>query len=179
MSNTLDTLKITFNNFIIILYKIFFLIIIIFIIKCTILDISKVSGISMEPNFKINELILINRIKYLFLQPKRYEVIQILDTEINEFIIKRIIGLPGESIIIKDNNVFVIDNNGQEQIVDKSYLPNSQETYSHLPNGIVKYKLDKREYFVLGDNRMNSLDSRHFGPINQSDIVGKVFYGLK
>lgn len=132
----------------------------------------EVKGNSMEPNFHNNEYILTDKLSFRFTDPKRGDVV-IFKAPINPEVdyIKRVIGLPGEKIEIRDGKVFV---NGRElpenYLTDKTYIfPGSS-----FKEG-VEVKLAEDEYFVMGDNRSHSSDSREFGPISKKLIIGKAF----
>lgn len=125
-----------------------------------------VKGASMEPSFFDNEYLVIDEISYRFKEPIRGEIIVFkYPRDPKQFFIKRIIGLPGETIQVTGNKVFV---NGEEVIED--YLSPGTET-----KGETVVTLQSDEYFVLGDNRSFSLDSRNFGPLKQEYIVGKTW----
>lgn len=132
-----------------------------------------VKGASMEPNFYENEYLIIDKITPIFRQYQRGEVIVFrYPKSDNRFLIKRVIGLPGESIDIR---------NQQIRITNKQY-PNGlildEETYNprELRDVPVSFTLTNNEFFVLGDNRPVSLDSESFGPITKDQIVGRVFF---
>jgi len=120
---------------------------------------------SMIPTFQEDDTVIVNKLVYRFQKPNRGDVVVFHPPNNGEiYYIKRIIGLPGETIEVKDGNVFI---NG-EQIKEDAYL--NIET-----PGIYGQKiLLENEFFVMGDNRNNSLDSREFGPIQLSSISGKV-----
>lgn len=124
----------------------------------------RVKGDSMLPNFYNNELLLTEKVSYRFGDPKRGDVIVFKAPERqNVDFIKRIVGLPGDTVDIKDGSVFV---NGKELI----------EPYeTQKTQGFETVKLGQGEYFVLGDNRGSSSDSRSFGAINGNSIKGRVF----
>lgn len=130
-----------------------------------------VRGASMEPNFQQNDYLFVDELSYRFQEPKRGETIIFKPLgESSSPFIKRIIGLPGEEIEIKDGQI-IITKNGEQQILDESsYLP--QNTYTP---GSLKISLKENEYLVLGDNRSNSSDSRMFGPLPRENIIGRVF----
>ena len=130
-----------------------------------------VRGFSMEPNFQQNDYLFIDELTHKFQEPKRGETIIFKPPERSSApFIKRVIGLPGEEIEIKDGQI-IITKNGEQQILDESsYLP--QNTYT---SGNLKISLKENEYFVLGDNRLNSSDSRVFGPLPRENIIGRVF----
>ena len=132
-----------------------------------------VKGASMEPNFYDHEYLIIDEISYRFKDPQRGDIIVFkYPRNPQEYFIKRIIGLPGEKIQIKDGQVYIYNDlyiDGQE--LDESYLSNGTKTYS-LTDEIISLEDDK--YFVMGDNRNSSKDSRSFGAVSQSFVTGKV-----
>lgn len=129
-----------------------------------------VKGASMEPNFEDGDYLLIDEISYRFNEPIRGDVIVFRYPEDrSQFFIKRIIGLPGETIEIKNNRVIIYNTKSSEGFaLAENYLDQSQET---LGNMLVR--LDGNEYFVLGDNRLQSSDSRRWGPVNRTLITGR------
>jgi signal peptidase I len=132
-----------------------------------------VKGASMEPNFHDHEYLIINEISYHFGEPSRGEIIVFKHNDAEKsFFIKRVIGLPNERIVIKDNEIYIYNQKNPDGfILDESeYLPKTTTT-----DGEVDVKLKDNEYFVLGDNRMSSLDSRRFGPIARDTIIGKTW----
>jgi signal peptidase I len=124
-----------------------------------------VEGTSMEPNFHNQERVVVSRLDYMLGHPQRGDVIVFNHVE-DTYLIKRIVGLPGEKVELKDGKVYIND-------------VRLEETYSW---GICvshsctdeSWTLGPDEYFVLGDNRSSSMDSHNFGPIKLSQIVGKV-----
>ena len=131
-----------------------------------------VKGASMEPNFEDGDYLLVDEISYRFEEPVRGDVIIFRYPEDrSQFFIKRIIGLPGETIEIKKNKVIIYNTESSEGfLLAESYLDSKQET---LGNMLIR--LDDNEYFVLGDNRLASSDSRRWGPVNKMLITGKAF----
>ena len=130
-----------------------------------------VKGASMKPVFENNDYILIDEISYRFREPKRGEVIVFRAPEdTSEFFIKRIIGLPGETVRIKNNTVTVTNKEDPDGLtLDEPYLSSRQETL-----GDIRVTLGKDKYYVLGDNRLESSDSRKWGTLDNSLITGKV-----
>jgi signal peptidase I len=134
-----------------------------------------VKGASMEPNFYDHEYLIIDEISYRFNEPKRGDIIVFrYPKDPQEYFIKRLIGLPGETVQIKDGEVIVYnEQNVQGMVLDETYLSPEQKTYSNSDDKIV---VGADEYFVLGDNRNSSKDSRSFGPVNKSFITGRVLF---
>ncbi len=129
-----------------------------------------VSGESMSPTFSDGEYLIIDEISYRFSSPDRGDVIIFRYPEDpSQFFIKRIVGLPDEKIVIDNGEVTIFNNKNPLGIkLNESYL------IENTP-GNLEIKLDGKEYFVLGDNRDSSSDSRRWGPLPQHLIVGKVF----
>ncbi len=130
-----------------------------------------VSGASMEPNYKNNEYLLIDELTYRFRTPERGEVIVFLyPGDEKSYFIKRIIGLPGEHVTISDNHVSIEPvGSNTPMTITESYLPGSTTTF-----GQKTVVLGSDEYFVMGDNRGNSFDSRNWGPLKKDHIKGLV-----
>lgn len=130
-----------------------------------------VEGTSMEPNFKSKEFILVERVSYRMREPARGDVIVFHppgDQNINY--IKRVIAVAGETIEI-DRGKISID--GRQ--LNEDYLTRNYTNTEQARDRTVKYTLGDDQYFVLGDNRDNSSDSRVFGPIAKNTIIGKAF----
>lgn len=133
-----------------------------------------VKGASMEPSFFDHEYLIIDEISYRFDEPKRGDIVVFrYPVDPKQFFIKRVIGLPGETVEVGEEGIKIYNDqypNGM-MIDESSYL--SKET---VPSTISRtLNLKTGEYFVMGDNRGSSLDSRFFGAIKRSDIVGKVW----
>ncbi len=130
-----------------------------------------VRGASMEPSFYDNEYLIIDEISYRFREPQRGEVVVFrYPLDPSQYFIKRVIGLPGETVEVTDGRVTVFNRvhpNGT--VLEESYLEGV------VTHGKKKTTLADGEYLVLGDNRGESLDSRSFGPVKRTDIVGRVW----
>lgn len=128
-----------------------------------------VSGDSMEPTLKNRELLLLNKINYRINDIKRYDIVVIKRD--NKEIIKRVIGLPGETIEYRNNVLYI---NGHEE----------KNKFSHDTNDFTLKdicncdQIPEGEYLVLGDNRKISADSRMFGLFDKKEIEGKVNISL-
>ena len=127
-----------------------------------------VKGESMDPSFREGDYLIIDEITYRFSDPERGEVIvfKYPDDPSSRFI-KRIIGLPNETITIKDGRVYI----NQEILLNESYLPDDLTT-----SGNLEIILGDDQFFVLGDNRLYSVDSRRFGPVDEKFITGRVLF---
>lgn len=144
----------------------------VFIIRTFIVQPFQVSGASMSPNFQDHNYLLIDEVAYRFRAPERGEVIVFRYTgDKSSFFIKRIIGLPGETVVVKDGDVIITEagEGGETFTLEESYLPLQTQTA-----GSVTTTLGEDEYFVMGDNRGNSFDSRNWGPLHKKDIIGIV-----
>ena len=130
-----------------------------------------VKGESMEPNFQNGDYLIIDELSYRLREPERGEVIVFkYPRNISQRYIKRIIGLPGETVEIKDGKVTVYQKNSEIKVLDESnYLPAYFQT-----SGNLRINLNENEYLVLGDNRPSSSDSRIWGPLPKEDIIGRV-----
>lgn len=134
-----------------------------------------VKGASMEENFHDGDYLLIDEISYRLGEPQRGDVIVFRYPENQtQFFIKRIIGLPGETVEIKNNTVKIYNSQFSGGFtVKEDYLSPSQETF-----GNIQVELGENEYYVLGDNRMQSSDSRSWGKLDKSLITGRAFLRL-
>jgi signal peptidase I len=130
-----------------------------------------VQGQSMEPNFEDGDYLIIDEISYRFRDPQRGEVVVFkYPNNLSQRYIKRIIGLPGETVEIENGQVIISSEGGEKILEESDYFPSSIFT-----PGDVQLSLGENEYFVLGDNRSSSSDSRRWGALPQEDIVGRVF----
>lgn len=138
----------------------------IILIRATLFIPFYTAGVAMEPNFKAGDYMLIKRINIkidrgdaiVFIDPSN-------DTE-TQYFLKRVVGLPGEKITIKDGNLLI----DGRVLSESAYLPTEEKT-----PGEIDTLLKDDEYFVLGDNRDYSYDSRKFGSVTKEDIIGEVW----
>jgi len=136
-----------------------------------------VHGASMSPNFEDSERILMERITRHIKPFERGEVVILHPPEDSHVdYIKRIVGLPGDIIKIKDCQVY-INRDGQKFVLEESYLPKDTCTVEgpQLREGR-SLRLKDGEFAVMGDNRTNSLDSRVFGVVKENAIIGRVIF---
>lgn len=175
-----------------IIKMVFWVVVIIVPLRVFLIQPFFVQGASMEPNFEDKEYLIINELGYKttevgfdygekeisFFTVKSFKELERGDVvvfrypqNLSVYYIKRIIGLPGEKIEIKDKRVkiFNSENPNGFDLDESKYLPPSEETSGDQIVG-----LSDQEYFVIGDNRKYSSDSRSWGPVPGKDIVGKV-----
>lgn len=149
-----------------------FAVVTIFLVRYFLFKPFYVKGASMEPNFFDKEYLIIDEVSYRLKAPIRGEVV-VFHYPLNrkEFFLKRVIGLPGERVKIQDGKVIIYNQENPDGLVlSESYLPVDLKS---RPDA--SYNLAADQYFVLGDNRNSSFDSRYFGPIKEADIVGRVW----
>ncbi len=133
----------------------------------------RIKGHSMEPNFHDGELILTNKISYQLHNPQRGDVIVFrAPMEEDKDYIKRIIGLPGERVMVKDGKVYINGHRLEEPYLSSSVV--TQGSY-YLPEGQEKI-VPPKSYVVMGDNRPFSSDSREWGPVPYKNIIGKTWF---
>jgi len=126
-----------------------------------------VSGSSMLPTFENEDYLIIDKLSYELGEPKRDEIVIFrYPKDPTKFFIKRIIGLPGEIIDIRDGIVTITSENKKKITLEEPYIKsNSHDS--------VRFELKDNEYFVMGDNRNHSSDSRYWGAVTRELIVGK------
>ena len=148
--------------------KIIILIIIILFLIQYVFSITKVVGNSMYPNLKDEEVLILNKFKYRFTEVARGDIISLKYAD-TKYLIKRVIGLPGEKVYIKDSILYINDEEYQENYISKELK------YADFSLQDINYDVIPEDMFlVLGDNRGDSLDSREIGLINKKDIIGKI-----
>lgn len=127
-----------------------------------------VDGASMDPTFKNGEYLVVDELTYHFNTPERGSVLIFkYPNNPKKYYIKRVIGLPNEQIIINKGRVSIINTENPEGFtLDESYI-----VYSKDDNAT--YKMGEREYFVMGDNRAGSSDSRYWGGVPEDNIIGR------
>lgn len=143
------------------------------VLKLFIVDATRVSGKSMLNTLHHDDMLLVNKIGKHFTSYKRGQII-ILDAPDypNRLYVKRVVGIPGDTISLKDDKVYL---NGEEL-----QEPYTSVDYTLPENGGLEWQLSENEYFVMGDNRLEgaSNDSRNFGPILKDEIVGHAFFRI-
>ncbi|MCX6811240.1 MAG: signal peptidase I [Candidatus Berkelbacteria bacterium] len=143
-----------------------------FVIRFFLIQPFVVEGASMEPNFHNNDYLLIEKVTERFSDPKRGDVVVFrYPNNLKVNYIKRIIGVPSDTVIIKNGTLKIVSaGSNEEKTINENYLPDSIKT-----SGNMEIKLDKDQFFVLGDNRSNSSDSREWGVLPKQNIVGRAW----
>ncbi len=135
-----------------------------------------VKGASMEPTFYDREYLIIDEIGYRLHPVQRGDIIVFrYPKDPQEYFIKRVIGLPGEKVEIKDGQVYIYNQQYKDGVaLDETYLSSTVKTFANT--GTESVTLGPNEYYVLGDNRNESKDSRSFGPVDKSFLIGRVMF---
>jgi len=144
---------------------------VVFVVRTFLVQPFLVSGTSMHPTFENGDYVLTDELTYRIRPPERGEVVVFHDvSDYSTYLIKRVIGLPGETVIVKNNAVTIVNTqHPQGFVLDEKYLPAGTPT---LGDGT--WTLSSSSYMMLGDNRSVSFDSRAWGPLPAKDIVGLV-----
>lgn len=152
---------------------IIFIIVILFI-AVYIVGLQQVVGPSMSPNFKNGDILILDKVVYRFFDIKRGDVV-CLNYSDSKYLIKRVIGLPGEHIEYNNNELYI---NGEK--IDEKYIDSSVITDDFSLKELNYDKIPDNMYLVLGDNRQNSQDSRDpkVGLISKNDIIGKARFRI-
>ena len=154
-------------NFIKSLIPYIIIIIVVVLIRSFIITPVRVTGSSMYPTLDGGEIMILNKLATI----KRFDIVVVKRTDEDESLIKRVIGLPGDTVEVRDDVVYV---NDEKLDSDKyGYLDPDRVGLDKLTYSMPKITLGDDEYFVLGDNRLNSIDSHIFGPVNKDEIKGK------
>ena len=138
------------------------IVLIVVLIRTFIITPVRVDGDSMKNTLKNGDILLLYKLGSI----NRLDIIVLDEEKDNEKIIKRVIGLPGETVAIKKGKIYIND-----KVIDDEYAYGETSDYD-------KVTLEDDEYFILGDNRLISKDSRYFGPIKKSEIKGKIVFRL-
>ncbi len=147
----------------------------VFIVRSFLVQPFLVSGTSMVPTFSNGDYVLTDELTYRIRPPERGEVVVFHDvSDASTYLIKRVIGLPGETVIIKNDTVTIENKqNPNGFVLNETYLPSGTIT-----SGDEDITLSSNSYFMMGDNRAVSYDSRSWGPLPASNIVGLVRFRL-
>ncbi len=127
---------------------------------------TRVEGQSMEPSLHTNQRLVVEKLSYRFHGPQRFDVVVLrLPSQGEELLIKRVVGLPGEAVEIRDGHVYVNGEPLDEPFITSDTRPGRQGSVTVPPLHV----------YVLGDNRNHSNDSRSFGPVPIENIVGRAW----
>lgn len=148
------------------IFKYIVVAVLVFLVFIFVIGLQQVVGPSMYPTYKDGNVIVVNKLSYRFGSVKRGDIIVLSESE--KYMIKRVIGLPGETIEYKDNKLYINGNEYNEKYLNDNVYT-EDFTSRVIPEG---------EYLVLGDNRTDSLDSRDYGFISKKQIVGKVWFKI-
>jgi signal peptidase I len=133
-----------------------------------VVTVQQVVGSSMSPNFENKDILILNKIHYRFFDIKRFDVVS-LEYDDTKYLIKRVIGMPGDKVEYKDNILYVND-----EVVEEKFLDDNIVTDDFSITDLGYEVIPKGKYLVLGDNRGDSLDSRDIGLIDEKTILGKI-----
>ncbi len=134
-----------------------------------VVSIHQVVGPSMEPEYHNQDVIVINKLSYRLIPIKRGDIV--IFNKADSVYIKRVIGLPGDKLVYQNNKIYIND-----KLLTEPYLINDIEGVNNKP--INYQKIPKDYYFVMGDNRDNSQDSRNFGLVSKNEIYGNILFKL-
>lgn len=138
------------------------IVVVVVLIRTFIITPVRVDGDSMKNTLKNGDILLLYKLSSI----DRFDIIVLDEEKDNEKIIKRVIGLPGETVAIKKGKIYIND-----KVIDDEYAYGETSDYN-------KVTLKDDEYFILGDNRLISKDSRYFGPIKDNEIKGEIVFRL-
>ncbi|MBI4435450.1 signal peptidase I [Candidatus Uhrbacteria bacterium] len=143
---------------------------IIFPIRLLIIQPFYVKGASMEPNFYDHEYLIIDEVTYRFREPMRGEIVVFkYPRDDTQYFIKRVVALPGETVEVTNGSITIYNvEHPNGLVLEEAYL--QEQT-----TGKARVTLGEDEYYVLGDNRDSSLDSRSFGPVARKFVTGRVW----
>ena len=134
----------------------------------------KIQGDSMYPTLHDKDTLIVNKLYLNRSNIKRFDIVVLRSDKLNQDIIKRVIGLPGDNIVFKDDKLYINGTYYVEDYLNESYIKEAKKKYNaKLFTEDFEITLDNDEIFVLGDNRLRSSDSRTLGTFKYSDIVGK------
>ncbi len=147
------------------------------IVRFVLVSPFEVKGESMEPNFHTDDLMLVDKISYHFREPARGDVVVLIPpTNTSQFYVKRVVALPGEQVQFKNGKVVVYsDAHPEGETLQESYIPEDMPSDGQTGERVT---VPSGSYYVLGDNRPHSNDSRFWGALPRANIVGRAWLVL-
>ena len=150
-------------------FKYILTVVVVLVIIIYVVSVQQVVGPSMSPTLNSGDILILNKLNYRIFEVKRFDIVSVSSKQ-SKYLVKRVIGLPGEKVEYKNNKLYINDQILKEEFLDETAMTNdfslSSLGYETIPEGM---------YFVVGDNRSNSDDSRDskIGLIKEEDIIGK------
>jgi len=138
------------------------------VLRIFVIEPYKVPSPSMSPTLLVGDRVIVNKLKYKFDSIKRGDLVAIYSPIENKNLVKRVVALPGEKVDLTENGKIYID----DVLLEEDYIP--EDIYPSYEDS--SFIVEKGKYFVMGDNRNNSADSRVFGTIGLDSIFGKVVF---
>ena len=133
----------------------------------------RIEGESMYPTLQDEELGLTNVFAAKFQKLKRFDVVIVNIPDRDEYWVKRIIGMPGDTVSAEDDQVMVNGKPIKEPYLNKKYVKGMRNNLGVFTEDFQPVKLGKGEFFLMGDNRPRSIDSRYYGPFKKDQIIGR------
>ena len=153
-------------------FKYIIVFVVVLLIFIFVIGLQQVVGPSMSPNFNEGDVLVLNKLAIKFREPKRTEVVVVSQSE--KYMIKRVLGLPGDKIEFRDNKLYI---NGTAY--NEPYLKDDVVTADFKLSDIgVEGAIPDGKYLVLGDNRSNSEDSRKYGLVDKKNIIGTYLFRI-
>ncbi len=153
-------------------FKYIIVVVIVLLLFIFCVGLQQVTGPSMYPTLKEGNILIVNKLLYRFKAIERNDIVVLMHDD--KYMVKRVVGLPGEYVEYKDNYVYVNGEKFKETFIDTTKVKTNDFSLSDLGYETIPNDM----YLVLGDNRENSMDSRDFGLVKKDLIVGKAWIRL-
>lgn len=148
----------------------------VFLLTTYVIKPVRVDGKSMYPTLDNGEIGMMNVFSAKFMKIERFDVVVVYNHERNENWVKRVIGLPGDTVYAKNDVLYINGLAIEESYLDSVYVSQVRAEGKAFTNDFEKVTLKEDEYFLMGDNRVVSYDSRYVGPFKRDEIRGKDVY---